>query len=129
MKTALLAIRLMIAIAVANYGVVATATAHNHDDNGFHQVHVMTFDGSDHTHDHDAPAPERITLDVDQGAPTSDHSETGFHSHSTPQFGPSDGTLSLAFSLISDRLSLPNPQGLVPLHRESPPFKPPRVIL
>lgn len=129
MKSALIAIRVIIALALANYGVVATASAHAHDDHGFHQVHVASFDSGDHDHDHDAPAPEQIALDSDQSAPTSDHTETGFHSHSAPQFGPNDGALSLAFVAITDRVSPPDPQGLTQLHRDSPPYKPPRTIL
>lgn len=122
-------VAVILALAIANYGVVATAMAHAHDDHGFHQVHVVNFDGSDHDHGHDAPISEHPAPDFDEGAPTSDHSETGFHSHSTPQFGPADTSMWLDFALIPKRALPPDPQGVAPRYREKPPFKPPRTSL
>ena len=123
----------VLALAIANYGILASASAHSHAHDGWHPAHVVAGGQTveAHGHDHHNAAPAEISsltdLEVNEGAPS--HTETGFHSHSTPQFGPNDGILSLAFSLISARFPLPGPQGLLSFHRESPPFKPPRIFL
>lgn len=120
---------LMISLALANYGIVATAAAHTHEHGAFHPAHVISVDDHDHGHHHDAPDSENAGFDHDNELPAPGHSETGFHTHSTPQFGPNDAGLSLAFILITDRATPPDPLELTHRHRDKPPFKPPRAIL
>lgn len=123
----------VLALAIANYGVLASASAHAHAHDGWHPVHVVT-DGQiadAHGHDHHDSAPVEISgsadLEENEGAPP--HTETGFHSHSAPQFGPADANLSLAFAPAADRALPPAPRWLTQRHRDKPPFKPPRAIL
>ncbi len=119
-------VALTLVLAFANYGVAATAV-HSHEHQGFHQLHVEL--EGDHGHHHDISDHHHEKIDPDTGFPTPDHSETGFHSHSTPQFGPTDTTVSLAFVLKTDRIKPLDPAALTQRHREKPPFKPPRAIL
>lgn len=119
-------VALALVLAFANYGVTATVV-HSHEHQGFHQVHVE-LDGG-HGRHHDATDHEHEEIDPDTGLPAPDHSETGFHSHSTPQFGPTDATVSLDFALETDRIKPLGPAALTQRHREKPPFKPPRLIL
>jgi len=114
---------LVLTVALANYGVMATAAAHAHEHTGFHQVHA-DFDGNHGRSDHHGEYDEAGS---DTNLPAPEHSETGFHSHSTPQFGPADPGVLLAVALNARRTSSPDPDRLLPLHRDSPPFKPPRT--
>ncbi len=125
---------LLLAFALANYGVVASASAHAHDSDEFHPIHLI--DGhesaSDH-HDSDETlaadeVAESLALEINSPAPP-DHKETGFHSHSTLQFGPVDGMEQLAFAMIKSLPHPSDPDGFRPLLRDRPPFKPPRVTL
>lgn len=120
---------LIVALALANYGAMATASAHTHDHDGFHQVHPVSSDGFDFDHHAEMEENESAGLDQEEGLPSTDHTETGFHSHSTPQFGPHDAEISLAFILTTGRASLPDPGSFVLLPRDRPPFKPPRTSL
>jgi len=115
---------LVLSLAVANYGVVAMASLHAHEHTGFHQLHVA-FDG-DHHDDHNNANSE---TESNTGLPAPEHSETGFHSHSTPQFGPAVSDVLPAVVLTTGRANSPDPDRFAPLHRDRPPFKPPRTDL
>lgn len=116
---------LILAISLANYGVLASAVAHAHETTGFHQVHLLDDDG--HHHDHEEMDDQQDRENNEPNAP--EHSETGFHSHSSPQFGPIEtATLRVAF-LMLPRDAWVDPSGVNPLHKDRPPFKPPRTIL
>ena len=123
----------VLTLAIANYGLLASASAHAHLHDGWHPIHVVADSqaADPHGHDHDGSAPEELSvsagLEENDGPPP--HTETGFHSHSSPQFGPTDTGVSFALMLISDRVLPPAPQGAAPRHREKPPFKPPRPTL
>lgn len=122
-----------LALAIANYGVLAAASAHAHAHDGWHPVHVVADGQTAETleHDHHVSSPVEVSVsgdfEEDEGAPP--HTETGFHSHSTPQFGPNDAYMSLAFAPTAKRVVSPDPQGLTQRHRDKPPFKPPRAFL
>lgn len=120
---------LMISLALANYGVVATVAAHAHEHGAFHPAHVISVDDHDRGHHHDALFSENADFDHDDELPAPDHTETGFHTHSVPQFGPTDAALTLALVLVTHRASPPDPLGLTHRHRDKPPFKPPRKTL
>ena len=114
----------MLAIAVASYGVLVTTVAHAHDFAGFHQVHVLE---DDHHHDHNKVGNEKDHNEQEQNGP--EHSETGFHSHSSPQIGPADSaTLRTTFVTLG-RAAWIDPARANPLHKDRPPFKPPRISL
>ncbi len=116
---------LILAISLANYGLLASAVAHVHEATGFHQVHLLDDDG--HLHEHEETDHQQDREGDEPNAPK--HSETGFHSHSSPQFGPIDtATLRVAFLTLS-RAAWVDPSGVNPLHKDRPPFKPPRTIL
>ncbi len=120
---------LIVTLALANYGVMAMASAHAHEHTGFHQVHAG-FDGDHDRSDHqDEPDNAEYDAGSDTNLPMPEHSETGFHSHSTPQFGPADPGILLMATLTAGRTNLPDPDRFAPLHRDSPPFKPPRTHL
>ncbi len=106
---------------LVNYGVLAAAVTHAHEHSGPHAVHFLD-DGDDRLH-HGQEGP---TGD-EPNAPK--HSESGFHTHSSPQFGPVDAaTLRVAFA-ASSRIAWADPSGSGPLYKDKPAFKPPRTIL
>lgn len=114
----------LVALALANYGVLATASAHTHDAEGFHQVHVAVDDdhGDGHRHHSD-------DVDHDEGTPGSEHHESSFHSHSSPQFGPADSQAGLAIRFVKGRTIWPDAtQGPSP-SKDGRLFKPPRMLL
>lgn len=111
-------------IALANYGVLATASAHTHDAAGFHQVHVAHDDHHDEHHHDDAG-----DADGDENAPGSEHHESGFHSHSSPQFGPADAQAVFALFIAKGRAVWPDPADARSLSKDQRPFKPPRSLL
>ena len=123
----------VVALAIANYGVLASVSAHAHAHDGWHPVHVVsdshTGDAHGHNHYDSAPVEMLIPVDLEENDGAPPHTETGFHSHSTPQFGPADNGMSFVFMLISDRALPPVPRGAAPRHREKPPLKPPRNFL
>jgi len=123
---------ILLTIALAAYGIAATASAHAHAYSGFHGVHAI----DDHHHDgavahhaddidrHDSqPAPE------DPLSPVSEHHESGFHSHAAPQFGPVDASIAIALALRSRRIDVFDPDDLAATARDESPFKPPRSFL
>ena len=95
----------VLTLAIANYGLLASASAHAHLHDGWHPIHVVADSqaADPHGHDHDGSAPEELSvsagLEENDGPPP--HTETGFHSHSSPQFGPTDTGVSFALMLIS----------------------------
>lgn len=113
-----------LAFALANYGVLATASAHTHEAIGFHQVHVAVDDHNDDHHHDDAG-----DVDGDENAPGSEHHESGYHSHSSPQFGPADAQTALALLVIEGRAVWPDPADARSPSRDGRPFKPPRTHL
>lgn len=117
---------LILTLALANYGVVATAV-HAHEHSGFHQVHVLLDGDHDDGRHQGAPEHEPEEADRNSGAPA--HTETGFHSHSSPQFGPADASVMLAVAIETGRPQPPDPDSLFQRHRDRPPFKPPRILL
>ncbi|MCK5749990.1 MAG: hypothetical protein KAH44_27480 [Oricola sp.] len=123
----------VLALAIANYGVLASASTHAHAHDGWHPIHVVadsqTADAHGHDHDGSAPEEKLVSTGLEENDGVPPHTETGFHSHSTPQFGPMDIGLSLAFAMISERAAPPDPQGAAARHRDKPPFKPPRTSL
>jgi hypothetical protein len=121
----------LMTVALALYGAVATSTAHAHTYSGFHDVHVL---GDDHRHgdaDHHedfADAGFRAPVG-DPLEPASDHHESGFHSHAAPQFGPADSLSVLSIALASQRAYFFDPDRLSSKARDESPFKPPRTSL
>ena len=119
-------VALALTLAFANYGMAATVV-HSHEHEGFHPVHIV-LDG-DHDRDAHAADHEHPEIDPDAGTPAPEHSETGFHSHSTPQFGPADASVLIAVHLTTDRAAPIEPESHFQNHRDRPPFKPPRFSL
>lgn len=147
---------LVLAIAVANYGVLAATTAHAHDHKGAHSLHIATKIsgdslGHDHGHHHDHYAatadqhadqegavgddtqpitanPELIAS-VGDSLPAPEHTETGFHTHSAPQIGPQEAVFVLAREQTAERLTAPHPDSVRPQGGERPPLRPPRILL
>lgn len=116
---------LSLVVVLAGIGARTAAVAHSHEHSGSHQIHLLDDDRRCHDHveiDHQQ--------DRDNGEPNApEYSEAGFHFHSSPQFDHTDSALLLAVMLTSGRANSPEPDGFVSLHRDRPPFKPPRTIL
>lgn len=122
---------ILMTVALAVYGAAATSTAHAHAYSGFHDVHVL---GDDHQHDdadhHDDFADADLRGPVgDPMEPASDHHESGFHSHTAPQFGPADSMSVLTTAVASQRAYFFDPDRMAAKARDESPFKPPRILL
>lgn len=120
---------LALALSFANYGAMATTAVHSHDHDGFHQVHAIVDSGHDHHDADDEQGAPGAGNAADRSEPAPEHTETGLHSHSTPQFGPQEYALTFAVGDQSLRLTPADPGGLRHLCRDHPPYKPPRAIL
>ncbi|GEM_PF-2254772 len=124
-------VTLVLALAIANYGILATASAHAHAHDGWHPIHAVTDDQPADAHDHDRSSlvEKSVSGDFDENERAPTHTETGFHSHSTPQFGPADGIEYIAIAVIKGPQNPLDPDDIIHLNRDRPPFKPPRIFL
>lgn len=118
-------------VALAVYGAVATSTTHAHAYSGFHDVHLLGDDPQHGEADHhedlkdaDLRGPVGDPLE-----PASDHHESGFHSHAAPQFGSADSVSINIIALASQRANFFDPDRLSSNARDESPFKPPRLFL
>jgi len=120
---------LVLTFALVSYSGAAMALTHAHEYTGFHQMHAG-FDGdhdrSDHLGELDNANSEMVS-NIGSSAPG--HSETGFHSHSSPQFGPIDTGVLLGAIVATGGANSSDSDRCAPLHQDRPPFKPPRIYL
>lgn len=131
----------LLSIAFAQFGVLATAPAHAHDADAVHIVHVV--DVSDHglviaahdhlDDDHDHQGAPDNDLDFGKtpadGEPSESHGDHVTHVHSCPQFAPvAAHEIALKASLVTEAVRPPQAEA-APSRASAPPLRPPRTSL
>jgi hypothetical protein len=137
MKQARRLLSAVLTLALAHFGVVATAPAHAHEVETPHGVHAATLHDhvfTDHDYDdrHEHADARGGANDGDlagaQGS-DADGTHTVFHVHCCPHFAPVDpGLKPSAPMAIAARLRPPDVSGS-PTASSAPPFRPPRTFL
>lgn len=116
---------LALVLLFAGYSVLAGAFVHSHEHSASHEAHFLEDRGAQG--DRAALLDQQEAGEKNQTAP--EGPETGFHSHSSHQFGATESNF-LKVYFLSKRLdSWSEPSILHSLTNDGPPFKPPRAIL
>jgi hypothetical protein len=128
----------LLSLAIAQFGVLAAAPAHAHEEGAHHAIHavhvVETSSGwsliaSDHYgHEHDEPG-DVADGERDEGGSRQGGAESLTHVHSCPQFMQAGAQAIPVAKLAFVRSAWPASQAGPPTHASPPPLRPPRAIL
>lgn len=125
-------------LAIAQFGVLAAAPAHAHEEDAHHAIHAVhvietpsewSLIASDHHgHEHDEPG-DIAGGERDEGGPKQGGTEPLTHVHSCPQFTQASAQAIPVVALACVRSAWPASQAGPPTHASAPPQRPPRAIL
>lgn len=127
-------------IAVAQFGVVATAPAHTHESGDGHGIREIVLshaheepahhhDDGDHHDDHERAAPDVVGGDgSDPAQGDAGHGEHA-HVHACPQFTPLSAQAGITEPVMLREIAWPSRQWPAVSHLSSPPLRPPRTFL
>lgn len=128
----------LLTLAIAQFGVLAAAPAHAHEEGGHHPVHAVhvveaTVERSalaedHHSHGHDQPS-DVADGERDEDRSKQNGSEHLTHVHSCPQFMQASALTIPVVALASMRGGWPLTHAGPPTHASAPPDRPPRAIL
>ncbi len=130
----------VLTLALAHFGVVATAPAHAHEVDAPHGTHALelhhyAFAEHDHADRHDqadrrADASGHGHDGADGAADTDgDGSHTVFHVHCCPHFAPADPAVKPSAPVASAARLTPPDAAALRTVSAAPPFRPPRSFL
>ncbi len=125
----------LLSLAIAQFGVLAAAPAHAHEEGAHHAVHVVetssewsVIASDHHGHEHDEPN-DIADGERDEGGSKQNGTESLTHVHSCPQFTQTSAQAIPVVALLCVRSSWPASQAGPPTHASAPPLRPPRAIL
>jgi hypothetical protein len=128
----------LLTLAIAQFGVLAAAPAHAHEEDGHHAIHAVhvveapaewsAIVSDHHGHDHDEPS-DVADNEGDEGRPKQGGSESVTHVHSCPQFTQANAQIIPVVALACVRSAWPASQAGPPTHASAPPLRPPRTFL
>ena len=128
----------LLSLAIAQFGVLAAAPAHAHEEGAHHAIHaVHVIEASSewsalaldhHGHEHDEPI-DVADGERDEGRSNQNGSEHLTHVHSCPQFMQASALAIPVVALASMRGAWPMTHAGPPSHASAPPDRPPRAIL
>lgn len=128
----------LLALALAHFGVLATAPAHAHEEGAGHGVREMVLahghadveqgDVGHHHDDHHAPDLNGAEDQPAPGSPGAGHGEHA-HVHAFPQFTPGDASDAASRPVFAPYAPWPLISVAAPSNSSFPPLRPPRAIL
>jgi hypothetical protein len=128
----------LLTIAIAQFGVLAAAPAHAHEEGAHHAIHVVhvieaspergLIASDHHGHEHDEPI-DVADGERDEGGSRQNSTESLTHVHSCPQFTQASAQAIPVVALACVRSAWPASQAGPPTHASAPPQRPPRAIL
>lgn len=128
----------LLSLAIAQFGVLAAAPAHAHEEDGHHAIHAVhvievssewsLIAADHHGREHDEPS-DVADSERDEGGSNQGGSESLTHVHSCPQFTQTGAQVIPVVSLACVRSAWPASQAGPPTHASAPPLRPPRAIL
>lgn len=131
----------LLSIAFAQFGVLATAPAHAHEAEIAHVVHaadvgdhgLVIITGAHHDDDHDHQRTSDHVLDFSappaDGEPSKSHDDHVTHVHSCPQFAPVAAHEIAAMAKLVTQAVRPPQADAAPSRTSAPPLRPPRTSL
>lgn len=129
----------LLAFALTQFGVIASAPAHAHEGGNSHGVREIVLshdapaahhhDDGDHRTDHDQMTAE-LTGDIDSTLPPEEGGRgEQAHVHACPQFASISGQVNLTAPTMLREMSWPGLSAAAVTYSSSPPLRPPRTGL
>lgn len=128
----------LLTLAIAQFGVLAAAPAHAHEERDHHAIHAVhvieapaewsAIASDHHGHEHDEPSDVADT-ERDEDRSKQSGTESLTHVHSCPQFTQASAQAIPVVALAFVRSAWPASHAGPPSHASAPPLRPPRALL